>query len=159
MALPDALYHKGKTFNKRGKEIGMLGYIAIFVGIVLFFLDVYFIYIALSFRKNKCNQCKGYLASTNQHKNHYVGGKSGRFYRHYLDYVYVYRVNGKEYRISGGVPGTKGNIRSAVDIIYQKNNPQFAYIDKLTFPVQPIIAILLFPLWAMIVICGIFLIV
>ncbi|MBR7161154.1 MAG: hypothetical protein IKD07_01940, partial [Clostridia bacterium] len=70
-----------------------------------------------------------------------------------------YRVNGTEYRISGGIPGTKGNIRSAVDIIYQKNNPQFAYIDKLTFPVQPIIAILLFPLWAMIVICGIFLIV
>ena len=137
----------------------MLGYMAIFVGSVLFFLDVYFIYISLGFRKTKCAKCKGYLASTNQHKNHYVGGKSGRFYKHYLDYVYVYRVNGTEYHISGGISGTKGNIRSAVDIIYQKNNPKLAYINKLTLPIQPIIAISLFPLWVMIVICGIFLII
>ena len=137
----------------------MLGYVTILVGSVLFFLDVYFIYISLCFRKNKCAKCNGYLESTNQHKNRYVGGKSGRFYKHYLDYIYVYRVNGTEYRISGGVSGTKGNLRSAVDIIYQKNNPKLAYISKLTLPIQPIIAILLFPLWAMIVICGIFLII
>jgi hypothetical protein len=76
-----------------------------------------------------------------------------------LEYVYVYRVNGTEYRISGGIPGTKGSMNSSVDIIYQKSNPKLAYIKKLTFPIQPIIAILLFPLWIMIVMCGIFLII
>lgn len=137
----------------------MWRYIVVFVGIVLFLLDVYFVYTSLGFRKSKCNKCKGYLTNTIQHKNHYVGGKAGRFYTHYLDYVYVYRVNETAYRIFGGIPGTKGNIGSSVDIIYQKKNPKLAYINKLTLPIQPIVAILLFPLWIMIVICGIFLII
>ena len=137
----------------------MWGYVAICVGIALFFLDVYLVYISLGFRKNKCNKCKGYLASTSQYRNHYAGGKAGRFYKHYLEYVYVYRVNGTEYRIFGGIPGTKENMNSSVDIIYQKRNPKLAYIKKLTFPIQPIVAILLFPLWIMIVMCGIFLII
>ena len=142
-----------------GKGFRMWGYVIVSVGIVFFLLDIYFVYISLGFRKNKCKKCKGYLVNTIQHKNHYVGGKTGRFYQYYLDYVYVYRVNGTEYRISGGIPGTKGNIRSSVDIVYQKRNPKFAYISKLTLPIQPIAATALFPLWVMIVICGIFLII
>ena len=137
----------------------MLGYVAICVGTALLFLDVYLVYISLGFRKNNCNKCKGYLASTTQYHNHYVGGKIGKFYKDYLEYVYVYRVNGTEYRISDGNPGTKGNMNSSVDIIYQKNNPKLAYIKELTFPIQPIIAILLFPLWVMMEMCGIFLII
>ncbi len=137
----------------------MWGYTVVFVGIMLFLLDIYFVYVTLGFRKNKCNKCKGYLSTITQHKNHYVGGKAGRLYDNYLNYVYVYRINGKEYRISGGIPGTKGNISSSVDIIYQKKNPKLAYINKFTFPIQPIVAILLCPLWIMIAICGIFMII
>ena len=136
----------------------MLGYVAICVGTALLFLDVYLVYISLGFRKNNCNKCKGYLASTSQYRNHYVGGKAGRFYKHYLEYVYVYRVNGTEYRISGGVPGVKSNMSQVVDIVYQKKNPKLAYIHRLTSPIQPIIALLLFPLCVVLVICGIILI-
>ena len=53
----------------------MLGYVAICVGTALLFLDVYLVYISLGFRKNNCNKCKGYLASTSQYRNHYVEGK------------------------------------------------------------------------------------
>ncbi len=137
----------------------MWGYIAIFVGTVLFVLDVYMAYISLGFRKSNCHKCKGYLVNTNQQMNHYAGGKAGRFYKHYLDYEYVYHVNGAEYRISGGVPGTKGNISSSVDIIYQKKNPKLAFVHNLTLPIQPIVAILLLPLWAMILTCGVLLVI
>lgn len=133
----------------------MQGYDTILAGSILFFLEVYFIYISLGFRKNKCAICKGFLVSTKQYKNIYVGGKTGRFYKRYLDFEYEYRVNGKEYHISGSGLGTKGNLRSAVDITYQKNNPKHAYINKLTLPIQPIVAIVLFPLWVIVVIYGI----
>ena len=136
----------------------MLGYVALFVGIVIFFFDVYFIFLSAGFRKKHCAKCKGYLVNTIQHKNYYSGGKAGKFYKRYLDYDYVYRVNRKEYHISGGVSGVKSNMSQVVDIVYQKKNPKLAYIHRLTFPIQPIIALLLFPLCVMLVICGIILI-
>ena len=136
----------------------MLGYGLLFFGILIFVLNLYFFFISCGFRKNQCKKCKGFLRNTIQHENIYVGMKGGRFYKHFLDYLYVYRVNGKEYSISGGVPGTKRNIRPAVEIIYQKKNPKYAYVRGLTFPIQPVIAFLLCPLWILLVICGVFLI-
>ena len=140
------------------RRCAMLGHVVLFVGIILSLAEIYFIFISIGFRKKQCKRCRGYLINTIQHKNHYSGGKCGRFYKSYLDYDYIYRVNGKEYHISGGVPGVKSNISQVVDIVYQKKNPKFAYIHRFTFPIQPIIALLLFPLCVMFVICGIFLI-
>ncbi len=136
----------------------MWGYVALFFGAVIFLIDLYFVYISFGFCKRYCARTKGYLVNTTQHKDIYVGGKSGKFYRRYLDYVYVYRVSGKEFRISGGVPGVKSDISRVVDIIYQKKNPQLAYINRLTFPMQPIVALLLSLLWIMLIVCGLFLI-
>ena len=133
----------------------MWGYIVILIGIVFFLIDAYLVYVSLGFRKSTCKTCKGYLDNVTRHKDHYAGGKAGRFYKSYLDYVYVYRVNGQEYRISGGVPGAKENLPSSVDIVYQQKNPKLAYIKKLTFPIQPIVALLLLPLWILLVILGI----
>ena len=125
---------------------------------MIFFFDAYFIFLSAGFRKKHCAKCKGYLVNTIQHENYYSGGKAGRFYKRYLDYDYVYRVNRKEYHISGGVPGVKSNMSQVVDIVYQKKNPKLAYIHRLTFPIQPIIALFLFPLCVTLIICGIFLI-
>ena len=125
---------------------------------MLFSFEAYLIILSAGFRKKQCAKCKGYLANTIQHKNYYSGGAGGKFYEHYLDYDYVYRVNGKEYHISGGVHGVRSNISQVVDIVYQKKNPKLAYIHRLTFPIQPIIALLLSPLCVMFVICGILLI-
>ena len=100
-------------------------------------------------------ECKGYLIDSVQYKDKYVGGKAGRFYKRYLDYTYRYKVNGKDYTVSGGVPGTNANMNSVVDVIYQKNNPKYAYIHKLTIPMQPIIVALLCPLWIAACILGI----
>ena len=152
------LQHKDEACEKSRKECDMFGYAVLFVGIILFLADVYFIFVSVGFRKKQCKRCRGYLVNTVQRKNHYSGGKAGRIYKNYSDYDYVYRVDGKEYHIYGGVPGVKGNISRVVDIVYQKKNPKLAYIHRLTFPIQPIIAVLLSPLWIALTACGIFLI-
>lgn len=136
----------------------MWGYVVLFAGTSIFLIDLYFVCISFGFRKTQCGKCKGYLTNIVQQRDVYVGVKSGRFYKHYLDYVYVYRISGKEYRISGGVPGMKSNVRQVVDITYQKKNPKFAYIDRLTFPIQPIVALTLCPLWVMLIVFGFLLI-
>ncbi len=132
----------------------MWGYVSIGIGITVLLFDLYLAWISWGFRKNNACKCKGYLANTLQHKNVHVGGKGGRFYKHYLDYEYVYRVYGKEYRLSGSVPGTKANLRQSVDIVYQKRKPQHAYIRDLTIPYQPITALLLCPIWIGLIILG-----
>ena len=58
-----------KIGDNVGKGFRMWGYVIVSVGIVFFLLDIYFVYISLGFRKNKCKKCKGYLVNTIQHKN------------------------------------------------------------------------------------------
>ena len=130
-------------------------YFALAAFLIVFLTDLYFAVIAVGYKKKYCSKCKGYLTNTTQRKNVYIGGKNGRFYKHYLNFKYTYRVNGKVYEISDGVPGTKNNINSAVDIIYQKRNPKFAYIHNLTIPFEPIITFLLIPVWILLLICAI----
>ena len=146
---------KVKPAIKSRKECTILGYIKLFVGFVLVLSEIYLIFISVGFRKKHCKRCKGYLVNTIQRKNCYIGPFS-RFYKHYIEYDYEYRVNGKEYHTSGSGPGVKSNLRQVVDIVYQKNNPKLAYIHRLTFPMQPIIAIILFPLCIIVVMCEIF---
>ena len=136
-----------------------MGYMTMTIGIFLFFLNLHFFLISLNFRKNRCEKCKGYLTDITQYKDVYRGGKSGQFYKRFIDYAYVYRVNGKQYSVTGGNQWGKGDLPRTVDIIYQKNHPAFAYIKGMTFPEQPIVAIMLCPLWIMLTICGFLLII
>lgn len=133
----------------------LLGIITLLVGISIFLIDMYLLCVSIGFRKNNCRKCKGYLIDSVQYKDKYVGGKAGRFYKRYLDYTYLYKVDEKEYTISSGVPRTKASMNSAVDVIYQKYNPKYAYIHNFTIPMQPIIAVLLCPLWIAVCILGV----
>ena len=132
----------------------MWGYVLMGIGVTVLFVDRYFAWIVWGFRKNNTCTCKGYLVNTLQHKDVYVGGKAGRFHKHYLDYEFVYRVNGMEYRISGGVSGTKADLCHSVDIVYQKHKPQLVYIRGLTIPHQLITALLMCPVWIGFLIIG-----
>ena len=129
-------------------------YLVLTVFLIIFLIDLYFTVVSLGYRKKYCAKCKGYLLNTQQRRDVYIGGATGRFYKHYLDYKYTYKINGKTYEISDGTPGTKKNIPYCVDIIYQKKNPKFAYIKNLTIPFEPVIAFILLPLWIMfLIIC------
>ena len=128
----------------------------LFIAVGVLLIDVYLLYRALGYRRHLCGKCKGYLKETKQLKNVYIGFKAGRFYKRYIEYVYVYRVDGKEYFVDGGVPGTKNGLRNFVDIIYQKRKPERAYISDMAFPIESVYACLLCPLWIILIICGIF---
>ena len=129
----------------------------LFIAVGVLLIDVYLFYRALGFRRHLCGKCKGYLKNTIQLKNVYLpSGSFARFYKRYIEYVYVYRVDGKEYLLDGGNPGTKKVLRNSVDIIYQKRKPERAYISDMTFPVESIYACLLCPLWIILIICVIF---
>lgn len=119
----------------------ILGVIFLIMSAFLFVLTVKLSVISFHFRPKYCSCCKGYLQKTTQYRNKYVGGKNGRWYKHYIDYTYVYRVDGKAYEISDGSPGTKSNLRTSVDVVYQIKNPKYAYIRN---PHPPIVPLLMF---------------
>ncbi len=138
--------------------MNILGLISLLMGAVLFVAEIPLFMIFIGFRGSNCHRCSGYLKKQEHKKNKYVGAKSGRFYKDYIEYVYVYNVNGKEYTISGGAPGKKGDLPGNVKVIYQKNKPKYAYINKLTLPVQPIVFVILLPICTAFILCGILLI-
>lgn len=130
---------------------------SIIVGIAVLFIDIYLFYVSYGYRRHLCGKCKGYLKNTKQYKNIYRPSAGfAAFYKRYIDYVYVYSVDGKEYFIDGGVPGTKNGLRNCVDVIYQKKKPKRAYIADLYGPIEGAIACLVCPVWIIFIICGIF---
>ena len=122
----------------------ILAYAFCFLGVITLVLSLVFAVISIGFRRSNTSITKGYLKKTNHRRNVYVGGKSGRWYKNWLDYSYSYRVDDKQYTVSGGIPGKPDNIKSSVTVIYQKNHPDLSYIQDLTFPIQAVIAVLLF---------------
>lgn len=118
--------------------------VILIIGIALLCLSLYLLYVTLGFRKGKTAKCKGYLEEVTHRKNVYRGRSQGGFYKNYVWYVYVYKVNGKKYRISGGVPGVKGNLSNTVTVVYQKRNPKFAHLDGMPFPVEAVMTIVFF---------------
>ncbi len=133
----------------------MWGYVALLIGVIIFGIDLYYAFVLLGLRKRKRGKCKGYLHKTVQNKNVYVGRSLGRFYKRYIDYTYAYRINGKEYYVSGGAPGVKGNLCQTVDVIYHKKNPKIAYIYNLQFcHPRLVFAILLCPIWIFLLVFG-----
>ena len=136
----------------------MLKYILLVIGGCVLLVDLYFAFISFGFRKTNCGKCKAFLKKTVQKKGFYVGRLAGRYYKNYLLYVYVYQVNGKEYRLSGGVPGTKGELKPVETVIYQRNCPKYAYLSQINFPIQPVVSLLLCPFWIVMICCAIFLV-
>ncbi len=111
------------------------------ISILFLAISFYNFYIWFGFRKSNIKKTNGYLKSTNLERNVYKGRFNGRWYKHYTNYVYSYRVNNQEYNIADGTGGTKGILNYTVKIIYQKNKPQRAYIKGLTIPFCMVISI------------------
>ena len=123
--------------------MGLLEYVFILFGVIILIGDIYFGYLSFLLHFGKHGTCTGYLQTTQREKNKIV---RRRIYKDYLNYSYVYRVNGIAYTRSGGTPG-KGNILPrTVTIIYVSKKPELAYIKNLTTPTQTIIFFMLLPL-------------
>lgn len=132
-----------------------MGIVFLCISCILLAISIYFLWVSIGFCKSKTSKCKGFLKEVTHYKNKYVGGVRGRFYKDYIDYVYEYRVNGNKFLVSGGCPGTKGNLSNVVDIVYQKSRPKLSYIKQLTFPIHPICSTVFFVFFALFLILGI----
>ena len=134
-----------------------MGYVILIIGTIVFLFDLYLAFVSLNFQKKRTKRVKGYLTATKSSKNVYRRGRN-HFYKHYATFVYNYRVNGKLYQTSGGVPAKKGVLPSVAEIIYQKRNPKLAYVDQLSKPIYPVLCLLLCPIWLTMIVCAIHLI-
>ncbi len=124
------------------------------VSVIMFVLMCRFLFI--SFGYLKVNKVKGYLKVCEHKRNVYKGGKSGRFYEHWVDSVYMYRVGEKEYSICVQNPGKPNQMEKTVDVIYQIKNPKYSYIKQLTFPLQPLFTLPFFMFSIIFLIVGVF---
>lgn len=102
---------------------------------VCLFADLFFI-IRLScyYRCGKTDTTGAYLKKTHHQRNVYKGRKSGRWYKHWTDYVYSYRVDGKEYEISCDGPWLPSALPRVISVTYQTKHPNRAYIKRLRHP-------------------------
>ena len=134
-----------------------IGIFFLLVSVVIFAVEVWLLYVSLHFRSKHCGKCKGYLHQQKHTKDAKVGLYSTRYIKNLLEFVYAYRVNGVEYRIESSTEGKHGDIPMMVDVVYQIKNPKRAYIktDKLTFPIQPVVCVILFPFFVLFLLCGI----
>ncbi len=133
----------------------ILPYVFCFFGICFLIAAVILTVISAGFRRSNTLQTIGYLEKTNTQHNVYIGGKTGRWYKNWTDYSYVYRVDGKKYTLSNGAPGKQDNLKNTVTVVYQIKHPKYAYIKDLTFPIQPVFAALLFFMSACLLVPGI----
>ena len=83
-------------------------------------------------------KCHGYLRNRQYSKEKWV---VKRKVKDWVDYAYTYTVDGELYFIEDGIHGKNESIPKTVTVIYQKKNPKRAYIERMTFPTEPLFAV------------------
>ena len=111
------------------------------VSIILLILFVYLLYVSIGYRRSNLSKIRGYREKVTHRKNYYRGK---HFYKNYCEYLYVYRVNGKEYFKDGSFSGKPDGAPNTVTIKYQKNNPKHSYIYRMGIPMEPILCVMVF---------------
>ena len=89
---------------------------------------LYYLSCYLGFRNGKTDVVYGELVKTEYRKNVYKRGRG--WYKHYTNFAYKYKVDGKEYLVSGSDPLRPHNLSRIEKIVYQTKYPKRAYIPK-----------------------------
>ncbi|MBP3555873.1 MAG: hypothetical protein J6K63_09565 [Clostridia bacterium] len=108
----------------------ILAVIFLIIGAICLAFCVRNLVILYGYRKANTKKVNAYLQSTKHEKDVYLsGGKraSGRFYKHWTESVYVYRVDGKPYTIRDSAPGRPSEMTKMTKVVYQVSNPKRAY--------------------------------
>ena len=127
----------------------------VIIGCILLAFGARYAYISLLFLKKQTGEARGFRVSCEHQRNVYKGGKSGRWYSHWVKCAFLYQVSGEEYTVSCERPGKPCDIRKTVWVVYLKKYPKFAYIKDLSFPWQYIVAPMLLVFGALFLACGI----
>lgn len=108
----------------------ILAIIFLLIGMICFAFCVRNLFILWGYRKANVKKVNAYLQSTTHEKDVYLsGGKvsSGRFYKHWTEAIYVYRVEGIPYTIRDSSPSRPSEMTKMTKVIYQISNPKRAY--------------------------------
>lgn len=128
------------------------------ISALLLYASVWALWVYFHFKSKYCSKCKGFLRKEQYFKKRKVGGyHSDRYVNDWVDSLYTYKVDGKEYGVSGGAHGKKGSSPCTVDIVYQTKNPKRAYVKfKRSSPPQYwAISVFTIPFFVLFLICGI----
>lgn len=106
--------------------------------------SIYFVYMAhyiLGFRN--LIRITGYLGKTETRKHVFRGHPfSGKWHEYWTNYEYIYRVDGQQYSVHGGIAGQRKDLPLRVTIAAQKNAPKNAIVPQ--FEKSPTTGILWF---------------
>lgn len=108
------------------------------LGAVLILAAVWFIF---GWRKGNRAETIGWLSDTKHVANMYT---KRRFYKHYVHYAYVYRVNDREYTYKNGAGGTRTELPIKIKIVYQKTHPSIGcpkYVQNVYIALALLVAI------------------
>jgi hypothetical protein len=108
----------------------ILAIIFLLIGMICFAFCVRNLVILLGYRKSNTKKVNAYLQNTKHEKDVYLsGGKasSGRFYEHWTEATYIYRVDGVPYTIRDGSPCRPSEMTKMTKVVYQVSNPKRAY--------------------------------
>ncbi len=109
--------------------------IGVFMLVIAGCASIYLVYMTryfLGFRKRNLIHVTGYLGNTETLKKVFHGHPfSGKWHKYWTNYEYVYRINGQQYSIRGGMSGQKKDLPQSVTIAAQKNAPKNAIIPQL----------------------------
>ena len=132
-----------------------VGIVGIAIGAGLGALTLYLLWVWSRYRPPHSAKCHGYLRNRQYSKEKWIGHYNKRKVQDWVDYVYTYTVDGKLYFVEDGVHGKNENIPKTVTVIYQKKNPKRAYIERMTFPTEPLFAVFTGFFALLFLVCGV----
>ncbi|MBE6653022.1 MAG: hypothetical protein E7610_06375 [Ruminococcaceae bacterium] len=118
-----------------------VGIVGIAIGVGLGVLTLRLLWVWSRYRPPHSAKCNGYLRNRRYSKEKWIGHYHKRKVKDWVDYAYTYTVDGELYFIEDGVHGKNENIPKTVTVIYQKKHPKRAYIERMTFPTEPVFAV------------------
>lgn len=129
-----------------------VGIVGIAIGVGLGALTLRLLWVWSRYRPPHSAKCHGYLRNRQYSKEKWV---VKRKVKDWVDYAYTYTVDGELYFIEDGIHGKNENIPKTVTVIYQKKNPKRAYIERMTFPTEPLFAVFTGFFALLLLVCGV----
>ena len=118
----------------------ILGRVFLTLSLLLLVQAIWALLVSLRYRRDKVIRANAYLGKTEYHPKINSHSRSGLYVRCQTKARYIYRVEGKQYSIERVFDNvTPGNLKRTEKVLYQPRHPSRAYLEKLTFPNEPVI--------------------
>ena len=118
----------------------IFGWVFLTLALLLLAQAIWALLVSLRYQKDKVIRANAYLDKTEYSPKINSHSRSGLYVRCQTKARYIYRVDGKQYSIERVFDNvTPGNLKRTEKVLYQPRHPFRAYLEKLTFPNEPVI--------------------